>query len=66
MTSQEHIGPVGQGEHVLYLLRVWYEYDGDRPVWRASLKGPHDERRRFFTSRDALLRYLGERLDPEG
>lgn len=54
------------GEHALFLLRVWHEYDGDQPVWRASVKPPHEERRRFFTSPNDLLRYLGTCLEPPG
>ena len=63
---QDHATPPAPGEHALYLLRVWHEYDGDRPVWRASVKPPHEEQRRFFASPDALLRYLAACLDPRG
>lgn len=66
MTRQDHAAPLQQGEHALYLLRVWHEYDGDRPVWRASVKLPHEEQRRFFASPDALLRYLEGCLGPVG
>ncbi|GBF06285.1 hypothetical protein DAERI_080076 [Deinococcus aerius] len=66
MTDQDHAAPLRQGEHALYLLRVWHEYDGDRPVWRASVKPPHGEQRHGFTSPGALLRYLAECLGPVG
>ena len=48
--------------HEIYLLRVWYEFDGDQPIWRASLRVPDHEQRRHFASPDRLLAFLGERL----
>lgn len=65
MTMHGHAGPLLQGEYALYLLRVWYEYDGDRPVWRASLKPLHEEQRRFLSSLATLLRHLEGCLAPE-
>jgi hypothetical protein len=64
MTSQDHAMPLQQGEHALYLLRIWYEYEGHCLVWRASVKPPYENRRRFFTSPDALLSYLSHCLSP--
>ncbi|MFC4454234.1 hypothetical protein [Deinococcus sonorensis] len=54
----EHVITLQPGEHALYQLRIWLEDDGGRPRWRASVKPPHEEQRRVFTSPDALLRYL--------
>lgn len=66
MTMHNHAAPLLQGEHALYLVRVWHEYDGERRVWRASVKPPREEQRRFFSTPDALLRYLGECLEDVG
>lgn len=64
MTSQDQAAPLQQGEHALYLLRVWYESGDDRLVWRASVKPPYENQRRFFTSPDELLSYLSRCLGP--
>ncbi|SMB97552.1 hypothetical protein [Deinococcus hopiensis] len=49
-------------EHEVYLLRVWYEFDGPRPVWRASVLLPHDDRRRYFATPEVLLHFLGKHV----
>lgn len=64
MTSQDHAAPLQQGEHALYLLRIWHEYEDDCLIWRASVKPPYENQRRFFSSPDALLSYLACCLDP--
>lgn len=46
-------------EHEIYLLRIWYEFDGARAVWRASVLLPQGTGRRYFASPDALLDFLG-------
>ncbi|PYE55443.1 hypothetical protein [Deinococcus yavapaiensis] len=51
--------PLASTTHDIYLLRVWYEFDGPRPVWRASVLLPNDPRRRYFSEPDALLHFLG-------
>ncbi|MFC3831636.1 MULTISPECIES: hypothetical protein [Deinococcus] len=54
--------PARPGDHDLYLLRVWYELDGDRPVWRASVRQPYLDARRHFTTPEGLLAFLAEHL----
>lgn len=54
--------PTSHYEPEVYLLRVWYERDGRTPMWRASLKLPHREHKRHFTTPTALLSYLNEHL----
>ena len=50
------------GDHEIYLLRIWYEIDGNRAVWRASVRQPYDEQRRHFASPDRLLAYLRDHV----
>ncbi|ULH17569.1 hypothetical protein MF271_21195 (plasmid) [Deinococcus sp. KNUC1210] len=51
--------PPASTEHEVYLLRVWYESDGARPVWRASVLLPNDSQRRYFAVPATLLEFLG-------
>jgi hypothetical protein len=49
----------------VYLLRVWYEIDGDDRVWRGSLLLPQGAQRRYFATPEALLAFLDLRIrDP--
>ncbi|MFC4453901.1 hypothetical protein [Deinococcus sonorensis] len=49
-------------EHEVFLLRVWYEFDGSLPVWRSSLLLPHDPQRRYFATPGALMHFLGQHV----
>ncbi|PYE53870.1 hypothetical protein DES52_107128 [Deinococcus yavapaiensis KR-236] len=44
-------------ERQLYVMRVWFEQDDLRSVWRASVQ-QNSEARRYFASADALLQFL--------
>ncbi|WP_019588563.1 hypothetical protein [Deinococcus apachensis] len=47
-----------------YVLRVWFEQDGSRRVWRASLR--LNEKRLHFSSPDLLLAYLDREVLHDG
>ena len=53
---------VSPPEHEVYLLRVWYEFDGSNPVWRSSVLVPYTPQRRYFATPEALLQFLGEQV----
>ncbi|PYE53164.1 hypothetical protein DES52_110148 [Deinococcus yavapaiensis KR-236] len=55
--------PENDGEHSgrWYVLRVWFERDGDRLVWRASVR--ENALRTSFSSPKALLAYLSRSVD---
>ncbi len=58
--NEDDRAPV-HGEHEVYLLRIWCEFDGPRPVWRGSVL--HDQsQRRYFATPEALLTFLTQRL----
>ena len=45
----------------IWVLRIWHESDtGD---WRAVVSQSPDERRHAFTSKDALITFLGDAVD---
>ncbi|GGR06493.1 hypothetical protein [Deinococcus ruber] len=54
--------PLAPSEHEVYLVRVWYEFDGARPVWRASVLLPNDSQRRYFAAPATLLHFLGDHV----
>jgi hypothetical protein len=49
---------VEQQDYLSYLLRLWQVEDGERPMWRASLKGVHDGQQVGFASLQDLFRFL--------
>lgn len=51
------VPPATPPEGELFLLRVWFEPNGDRFAWRASLLPPGGPRR-YFATPDALLAAL--------
>lgn len=60
----EYGPPFTSTTHDIYLLRVWYEFDGPRAVWRASVLLPNDARRRYFSEPEALLHFLRQHVQP--
>ena len=51
-------GSKQQQDHLSYLLRLWKSGNGERPTWRALLKGVHDGQQVGFASLDDLLHFL--------
>ncbi|MDB5046129.1 MAG: hypothetical protein JWQ08_2179 [Deinococcus sp.] len=56
----EDARPLSSGEHEVYLLRVWHEFDGPHAVWRASLLLQSEPQRRYFATPAALLHFLSK------
>jgi hypothetical protein len=52
LSSQE------QRDYLSYLLRLWRESEGERPVWRASLKSTHTGEKTGFGSLEELCEFL--------
>lgn len=52
--------PLKQRRYLSYLLRIWRENGGDRPLWRASLERSQDCERLVFASLDDLFAFLEE------
>jgi hypothetical protein len=52
---------VEQQGYLSYLLRLWRAEDGERPMWRASLKGVHNRQQLGFASLEDLFHYLRSR-----
>lgn len=50
------IARTSDDDHRWYVLRVWFERDGARRVWRASVR--RDDQHVYFSSPDALMAYL--------
>ena len=48
-------------DYLSYLLRLWQVEDGERPMWRASLKGVHNRQQVGFASLQDLFRFLRTR-----
>jgi hypothetical protein len=49
---------VEQPGYLSYLLRLCRQGNGERPMWRASLKGVHDGQQVGFASLDDLFHFL--------
>ena len=47
-----------QREYFSYLLRLWRESDGERPVWRACLKSARTGEKVGFGSLEELYQFL--------
>ena len=52
----------GQSDAV-YIVRIWYETDGTRRIWRASVTDAHRNERWFFTTLQTLRTFFGEGED---
>lgn len=55
--------PCGYEGRQLYVVRTWFEKDGDGRVWRATVHCNRDARRSFATL-PALLHFLTDVLKP--
>ncbi len=53
-------------EREVYILRIWYEFDGPEVVWRASVLLPQGAERRHFSTPDALVEFLKVRVRGRG
>lgn len=51
-------GSEEQRDYLSYLLRLWKESDGARPVWRASLKSSHTGEKVGFGSLEEMYEFL--------
>jgi hypothetical protein len=49
---------VQKRRYLSYLLRLWQEGSGERPLWRASLESPQGGERLGFASLEDLYAYL--------
>ncbi len=47
----------------IFVLRCWQVHREDGPQWRFRLEIPSTEEAHIFTSLEALMRFLEERLD---
>jgi hypothetical protein len=48
-----------------YLLRLWQTGSDEEQVWRASLESPGSEKRRGFSSLEALFDFLKAQVEPQ-
>jgi len=51
-------GSKEQPDYLSYLLRLWRAGDGERPMWRASLRSAHTGEQVGFASLEDLFRFL--------
>jgi len=51
-----------QRDYQSYLLRLWRESDGERPVWRASLRSTHTGERVGFGSLEEMCEFLRRQM----
>jgi hypothetical protein len=55
-----------QRRYVAYLLRLWQEGGGERPLWRVSLESPQGGERLGFASLEDLFAFLEEKTGSGG
>lgn len=48
--------------YLSYLLRLWQIKEAGKTIWRASLEDPHTCERQGFSSPEAMLAYLWEKI----
>jgi hypothetical protein len=51
-----------QRDYLSYLLRLWRESEGERPVWRASLRSTQTGEKVGFGSLEELCEFLRHRI----
>jgi len=57
--------PGAESNYLAYLLRLWRIWDGDQPVWRASLEAPGSREARGFASIEAVFDFLRDQVDEQ-
>lgn len=63
-SSREVAAEVPKQSDAVYIVRIWYESDGVRRIWRASVTDAYRNERRFFTTLETLRAYFGEGSGP--
>ena len=47
----------------VYVVRIWYEADGTRRIWRASVTDAYRNEREFFSTLQALCTFFVQAED---
>ena len=59
-------GSKEQRDYLSCLLRLWRMGNGERPMWRASLKSVHNGQQVGFASLEDLLHFLRAQTGTDG